>query len=74
MDKIGKIFLLVECKSYDQKLDQKVVDQVAQYNKVLDSCYLAITNGLKHYVWENMNDEFRQIKDFPVFRLNEDKI
>ena len=67
LDKDGNTFLLVECKSPDVKLDQKVVNQVSEYNKVLNSKYIAITNGLSHFIWERGVDGFIQKNEFPSY-------
>jgi len=48
-NRTGQPLLIVECKSPDVKLNQKVFDQVARYNLVLKVDYLIITNGLKHF-------------------------
>lgn len=69
LDKEGDVFMLVECKSADVVLDNKVMNQLSTYNKVLDSKYLAITNGLSHYIWERIEDGFEQIKEFPDYKL-----
>ncbi len=67
LDKDGNVFLLVECKSPDVKLDQKVLNQVAAYNKVLDSQYVTITNGLSHFIWKKEKDGLRQLEEFPTY-------
>jgi Type I restriction enzyme R protein N terminus (HSDR_N) len=48
----GSIFLLVECKAPEVKISQTTFNQIAQYNMVLKSNYLMVTNGLKHYFCE----------------------
>lgn len=68
LDKNGDVFLLVECKSSEVKLDQKVVNQVAEYNKVLKAEYVAITNGMNHFVWQRAMGAMKQIKDFPHYK------
>ncbi|SNT12990.1 Type I restriction enzyme R protein N terminus (HSDR_N) [Ekhidna lutea] len=68
LDKGGEMFLLVECKAPNVKLDQKVVNQVSAYNKVLDSQYLAITNGMTHFIWKKEELGFKQIKEFPFYQ------
>jgi hypothetical protein len=45
----GEPLLVVECKSYEVKLNQQVVDQVSLYNFSLQVDYLVITNGMDHY-------------------------
>lgn len=67
LDKEGGVFLLVECKSPSVRLDQKVVSQVAEYNKVLNAKYLAITNGLNHFIWERNNEGLVQLQAFPKY-------
>ena len=44
----GKVILLIECKSPSIKVDHKVFNQAAIYNKELNSEYLMITNGLSN--------------------------
>ena len=68
LDRDGNMFLLVECKAPSVKLDQKVLNQAAEYNKVLDSQYLAITNGMTHFIWEKGEAGFNQIKEFPFYQ------
>lgn len=70
LDQVGDVFLLVECKSANVKLDQKVINQVASYNKVLDARYLAITNGLNHFIWKKESDGFHQMNEFPKYDAN----
>ncbi|MEQ9465878.1 MAG: type I restriction enzyme HsdR N-terminal domain-containing protein [Ekhidna sp.] len=68
LDKDGGVFLLVECKAPSVKLAQKVVSQVAEYNKVLDAKYLAITNGMSHFIWTKVEGRLHQIKEFPFYQ------
>lgn len=42
-------YLLVECKSADTVLDQKVFDQIVAYNMAMHAPYLMVTNGPKSY-------------------------
>lgn len=67
LNREGGIFLLVECKAPGIKLDQKVMMQLSEYNKVLDSEYLAITNGINHFIWERKDHFFTQILEFPRY-------
>jgi len=48
-NKQRKIVLLVECKSPDIQISQKIFDQAAGYNLKLDAKILIITNGISHY-------------------------
>ena len=65
----GSIALLVECKAPTVPITQKSFDQVAQYNFVLNSDFLMITNGLHHFYCQM---DFREkkylfLKDLPSF-------
>ncbi len=67
-DRNGNVLLLVECKSYNVRLDQKVFDQIAIYNKSIMAKYLMITNGLNHYYFEidNTNKKYKFLNKFPL--------
>jgi hypothetical protein len=45
----GTLFLLVECKAPEVKINQETFDQIARYNLKLKAQYLMVTNGLNHY-------------------------
>tara|TARA_R110000868_G_scaffold91631_1_gene253896 strand:- start:1055 stop:1501 length:447 start_codon:yes stop_codon:yes gene_type:complete len=45
----GEIELLVECKAPQITITQNVFDQIAKYNMQLQSNYLMVTNGIKHF-------------------------
>ena len=65
----GGNFLLVECKAADVKIDRKALNQVSVYNKELKARYVALTNGMVHFIWEYRSDEnkYYQLKEFPKF-------
>lgn len=67
LDRNGDVLLLVECKASDIALDNKVMNQLSEYNKVLDAKYLSISNGIKHFIWEKKGEAFEQIKEFPSY-------
>ena len=48
-DNEGKINMVIECKAPIIKLDNEVITQILQYNKILQAPNLAITNGIDHY-------------------------
>ena len=50
-------FILIECKSPVVKINQKVFDQIIQYNLKLKCPYLMITNGLNHYFCNVIQNE-----------------
>jgi hypothetical protein len=45
----GEPVMIVECKSPDVKIDEKVFDQIVCYNIGLKVPYIVVTNGLVHY-------------------------
>jgi hypothetical protein len=47
-----KPFLLAECKAPDIIIDQKVFDQAARYNMVLNTRFYVLSNGLQTYCCE----------------------
>ncbi len=69
MDRDKGIFLLVECKATDVKIDLKTVNQVSIYNKTLGAKNIAVTNGLKHFIWAFDGEEYHQMKTFPAYPL-----
>jgi hypothetical protein len=72
-DRYGKVFLLVECKSADIAISQKVFEQAALYNQSLNARHLAVTNGLNHFVCsvDYENKDYKFLKDIPLFDLNQ---
>ena len=68
-DQEGNPFLVIECKSPDSKLDDKVLHQVAAYSRSLGVRYIGISNGMKHYFW-SVDQEGREtspLNDFPEY-------
>jgi type I site-specific restriction endonuclease len=45
----GTPLMVVECKAPEVKIDQKVFDQIFNYNMVFKVKYLVVTNGLQHF-------------------------
>jgi hypothetical protein len=45
----GKPLLLVECKSPEVKITQKVFDQIVRYNFEFQVDFLVVSNGLSHF-------------------------
>ena len=44
--------LVVECKAPSVAIGQDTVDQAGRYNTILGVQYVAVTNGMKHYLWQ----------------------
>lgn len=68
-DRLGKPWMLVECKSADIRLSQKAFNQVAVYNMTVNAKYLAVTNGRMHFCCEASKEGTVAIflESFPEF-------
>ncbi len=65
----GSVFMVIECKSYRVKLDQKVMDQLSNYNQKYKAKYLAITNGKQVFIckMDYLKKSSQFINEFPDF-------
>ncbi len=72
-DRLGKAWMLIECKSPTIKLNQKAFNQVAVYNMTIGARYLAVTNGMAHFVCEaaSLGNEPKFLSSFPPFEVTE---
>lgn len=68
-DRQGLPFMIVECKSYRQRLNPAVFEQVAMYNNTLKAKFLVITNGLQHYCCQinHQQKTYTFQEEMPVF-------
>jgi hypothetical protein len=48
-DRAGAPWMVVECKSADQEVNESTVRQASVYNHTMKAKYLVVTNGMKHY-------------------------
>jgi len=69
-DSQGSVVLVTECKAPEVKITQAVFEQIAQYNILLKSRYLLVTNGLTHFVCEidHANKTYTFLKDIPEYK------
>ena len=67
LSKDAGIFLLLECKASTVKVDQKVIHQVSEYNKILIARHIAVSNGINHFVWTRKVDGYEQLRAFPKY-------
>ena len=72
-DRIGRPFLMAECKAQDVKIAQSTFDQVSRYNRVVGARYLAVTNGISHYCWQvdTATGSYQFLDGIPQFRQME---
>lgn len=67
LDRQGNPFLIVECKAPEINLQKEAISQAAIYNKVIKASHLAITNGLKHYIWSFAEGNYHSLDRFPPY-------
>jgi len=62
---------IIEYKEPKVPITQKVFEQIARYNIVMNVKYLIISNGLKHYCCEvdSLNHSYRFLSDIPEYQL-----
>lgn len=67
----GQPYIIVEYKAPHVEITQNVFDQIVRYNMVLRAKYLAVSNGLRHYVCEidYNNDSYRYISQLPPHNI-----
>ena len=68
-DKNMKPFLLVECKTPEQKLNFKVFEQVSLYNSNLQVPYLLVCNGIEIHCckMDYQNNSYRFLQEVPMY-------
>jgi hypothetical protein len=70
-NRMGKPWMLIECKAPEIKLTQKAFNQVAVYNMTIGAQYVAVTNGMVQYCFEAKKEEGKEVKfleTFPDFK------
>jgi len=65
----GRPLMAVECKAPTVDVTQKTLDQLAMYNYTLKVSYLALTNGLQHYIcrMDSGNGTYSFLEEFPAY-------
>lgn len=48
-DREGTPWMVAECKSAEQEINESTVRQASVYNHTMKAKYLVVTNGMKHY-------------------------
>jgi len=68
-DSYGAPQVLVECKAPNVKISQASFDQIAQYNSIINSPLLMVTNGINHYFCkiDSENNSYQFLKDLPEY-------
>jgi hypothetical protein len=67
LDRVGKPYLLIECKAPEVRISQKTMEQVSVYHQEIKSEFLILSNGLEHVFLQYKTEEkqFVQLKDCP---------
>ncbi|MGE5106091.1 MAG: type I restriction enzyme HsdR N-terminal domain-containing protein [Sphingobacteriales bacterium] len=63
----SKPWLMVECKSMDEPLNENVAAQILRYQQALPVNYLIITNGQYCYGFINDGNELKEINELPDY-------
>ena len=58
-------WMMIECKSMEIIIDQKVMDQLLRYNMSVPVPFLVITNGSYVYGYERRAGNIRMLSDLP---------
>jgi hypothetical protein len=66
-DRKSQPWLMVECKSMEEKLDEKVAMQVVRYNMALPVSYVVITNGQHTLAYEKKEGIFSPLNELPLY-------
>ncbi|MBR6673011.1 MAG: type I restriction enzyme HsdR N-terminal domain-containing protein [Alistipes sp.] len=70
MDSSATPLLLAECKApeinfEDKKVVSEVFAQASRYNAVVGARYIVLTNGLKHFCFEQSQSKYTPLASFP---------
>ncbi len=70
-DRQGNPWMLIECKSPSQTLNDLTIRQVSVYNTVLQAKYISVTNGITHLCYEinqqeNQTQFLNSFPDYPT--------
>jgi hypothetical protein len=72
-DRQGKPWMVIECKSPDQKISENILRQASVYNSTLKAKYVTISNGLLHFCsrinWQT--GEIELLTSLPAFDARE---
>ena len=61
-----KPLLVAECKAPDVTIDEQTLSQAVRYNAILGARYLLLTNGLRHYCYEQTDGTYRPLAAIPM--------
>ncbi len=56
-DKNTKPWMIIECKNLLIELDNKVIQQILNYQSIIQCKYLIVTNGNDAFVWDTIKNK-----------------
>lgn len=68
-DRMGKPYMLIECKASHIKIEEKAFRQASIYNKSVKAKYLVVTNGMQHFccIIDHLNNSFKFMDRLPEY-------
>jgi hypothetical protein len=68
-NRAGEPVMIVECKSPDVNIDDKVFDQIVCYNMEFRVPYIVVTNGLNHYACriDHIQNKYEYLMVIPLY-------
>lgn len=65
----GEPVMIVECKSFDVKIDETVFNQIVDYNMKFKVPYIVVTNGMVNYACkiDHLNKSFDYLMVIPLY-------
>jgi type I site-specific restriction endonuclease len=64
----GKPFLVIECKAAEVQLSPQHFQQLANYNHALQAPFIALSNGLTHYYWQQSPEGYSNLTELPIWK------
>ncbi len=63
----GKPFMLIECKTWTERVNQSVLNQISRYNNQLKYPYCWVSTGKGNFLFsfDKSKNKYAQILDFP---------
>ena len=58
-------WMIIECKEPNVPLSEKTLEQILRYHLAIPVPYLCLTNGNNVYLFEKINNNFKEIGEFP---------
>lgn len=59
--------VLIECKAPEIKISDDTLSQALNYNTVYLAEYIVLTNGLRHFVFQQTKNGWEQLNELPRF-------